>query len=118
MKKSKLFLSLMSLCFALAVLCFGVYAANQVNYTLSGSVSYEVSDAYVTVTTRVYKGAYRSAEDVYESIEGMAFDGDVPGEYDYTLDTDISIPNYSSLTTNADFEQEDIDISMNAETAV
>ena len=61
MKKSKLFLSLMSLCFSLAVLCFGVYAAQQVDYQISGNISYDVSDAYVDMHTMVY-----------------TFDGDMP----------------------------------------
>ena len=54
MKKSKLFLSLLSMCFALAVLCFGVYAANQVNYSISGNITYTVEDCYVEVNTKVY----------------------------------------------------------------
>ena len=61
MKKSKLFLSMLSLCFALAVLCFGVYAANQVNYEISGTISYVVSDCYIDMHTIVY-----------------AYDGDMP----------------------------------------
>ena len=55
MKKSKLFLSIMAFCFSLAVLCFGVYAAGQVDYTIGGNISYVVSDAYVEITTKVYK---------------------------------------------------------------
>ena len=59
MKKGKLLSSIVSLCFALAVLTFGVFAAQQVNYTLSGQISYEVSDAYVEVQTAIYKSATR-----------------------------------------------------------
>ena len=55
MKKSKLLLSIISLCFSLAVLTFGVFAANQVNYTISGNISYAVTDAYVQITTRMYR---------------------------------------------------------------
>ena len=55
MKKSKLFLSIMAFCFSLAVLCFGVYAAGQVDYTIGGNISYVVSDAYVEVETKVYE---------------------------------------------------------------
>ena len=53
-RKSKLFLSLASMMFAVALLCFGVYSAISVNYTLSGSVSYQVTDAFVEITTKVY----------------------------------------------------------------
>ena len=53
-RKTKLFFSLASLCFSLAVLCFGVYSAMSVSYSISGSVSYEVTDAFVDITTTVY----------------------------------------------------------------
>lgn len=53
-KKFKLFFSLSALCFSLAVLCFGVYSAMSVSYSITGSVSYEVTDAFVDVTTTVY----------------------------------------------------------------
>ena len=42
MKKVKLFFSLVSLCFLLSVMSFGVYSAISVAYTVSGSVEYEV----------------------------------------------------------------------------
>ena len=54
-RKSKIFLSLVSLCFSLAVLCFGVYSALSVTYTLSGSVSYELSDVFVDLDLSVYR---------------------------------------------------------------
>ena len=53
-KKLKLFLSISSLCFALAILCFGVYAVQSVNYSLNGQVTYEVTDALVSVESRLY----------------------------------------------------------------
>ena len=55
MKKSKLIMSVVTLCLALAVLCFGVYAVQTVNYSLSGNITYEVTDAFVEVQTKVYK---------------------------------------------------------------
>ena len=54
-RKSKLFFSLVSLCFSIAVLCFGVYSALSVSYTVSGSVSYEIQDVFVSVTRKVYR---------------------------------------------------------------
>ena len=53
-RKSKLFLSLASMMFAVALLCFGVYAALSVTYTISGSVVYEVKDVFVNIQTSVY----------------------------------------------------------------
>ena len=54
-RKSKLFFSLVSLCFSIAVLCFGVYSALSVSYTVSGSVSYEIKDVFVELDLSVYR---------------------------------------------------------------
>ena len=54
-RKTKLFFSLVSLCFSIAVLCFGVYSAMSVSYTVSGNVSYTIQDVFVSWTTRVYR---------------------------------------------------------------
>ena len=54
MKKTKLFLSIASLCISLAVLCFGVFAATKAEYSISGKMTYEVVDAYIEVDTTVY----------------------------------------------------------------
>ena len=53
-KKSKLFMSLLSLAFCLGIMCFGVYAATSVSYTLSGHITYDVSDVFVDIETRHY----------------------------------------------------------------
>lgn len=53
-KKLKLFASLASLCLSLAVLCFGVYAAIKVDYSLSGSVNYNVDNVFVKVETKLF----------------------------------------------------------------
>ena len=50
-KRFRLFSTILSLCFALCVLTFGVYAASTVTYTVSGNVSYTMDDVLVTVTT-------------------------------------------------------------------
>lgn len=56
MKKGKLLLSIMGICMALAVLCFGVYAsAIPHRYGLGGNIGYKVTDAYVQITTTTYK---------------------------------------------------------------
>ena len=53
-RKFKLFFSLASLCLSVAMLCFGVYSAMSVSYTVNGSVSYEVSGVYVNIDTTLY----------------------------------------------------------------
>ncbi len=54
-RKFKLFFSLASLCLSVAMLCFGVYSAISVSYTVNGSVSYEVRDVFVNVELSVYR---------------------------------------------------------------
>ena len=54
-RKSKLFFSLVSLCFSIAVLCFGVYSALSVSYSISGNVSYEINDVFVELDLSVYR---------------------------------------------------------------
>lgn len=49
-RKFKLFATIASLCLCLALMAFGVYAATNVKYTASGSVSFTVNDVFVTVT--------------------------------------------------------------------
>ena len=66
-RKSKLFFSLVSLCFSIAILCFGVYSAMQVSYSVSGSVSYEVTDAFVEITTNVYASSERMEQSTLNS---------------------------------------------------
>lgn len=55
MKKVKLMLSLSLMCLSIAVLCFGVLAAQSVSYSISGTISYDVQDVFVEITTKVYK---------------------------------------------------------------
>lgn len=52
-RKFKLFATIASLCFCLALMAFGVYAASTVKYTASGSVSFEVSDVFVTMASKL-----------------------------------------------------------------
>ncbi len=49
-RKIKLFSAIASLCLAVALMAFGVYAASQVTYTLKGTVEYTVNNALVKVT--------------------------------------------------------------------
>ena len=57
MKKMKLLMSLSMLCLSIAMLCFGVFAASQVTYTISGTISYDVKDVFCTISGEVYKKA-------------------------------------------------------------
>ena len=56
MKKVKLIASLLSFCFAVAVLCFGVYAAQTVNYTVGGTLTYSAADdVFADMQVKVYR---------------------------------------------------------------
>ncbi len=57
MKKMKLLMSLSMLCLSIAMLCFGVFAASSVTYTISGTISYEVKDVFCTISGKVYKNS-------------------------------------------------------------
>lgn len=55
MKKSlKLSLSVCMIVVSLAMLIFGVYAASQVTYSITGSIFYEVTGVFATVDTNLY----------------------------------------------------------------
>ena len=54
-RKSKLFFSFISLCFSLAVLCFGGCSITQTSYAVSGDLNYVINGASVSWTTRVYR---------------------------------------------------------------
>ncbi len=69
-RKSKLFFSLVSLCFSFAVLCFGVYSAMSVSYTIGGSVSYVINDVFADIETTVYL----STRDLPESRDNISTD--------------------------------------------
>lgn len=53
-RRIKVFSAIASLCLAVALMAFGVYAATQVNYKVSGTVTYEMNEVLVTVTTKIY----------------------------------------------------------------
>lgn len=54
MKKFRLAVSLAMMFVSIAVLCFGVYAASSVTYTISGTIKYEIQDVFCTVSGKVY----------------------------------------------------------------
>ena len=63
-RKSKLLLSLMSLCLSVAVLVFGVYSAMSVSYQVTGNVSYNVQDVFVKIDLSVYKSTLQNPLDL------------------------------------------------------
>ena len=103
MKKSKLLLSLAMMCLSIAVLCFGVLAAQSVNYTISGTISYEVNDAFVEMKTSVwYTEQYLKGQslDVCD-----AFASNLPASgntYGFVQDTSVTFDTFNSLNNYPD----------------
>ncbi len=68
MKKFKLLVSVASMCLAVAVLCFGVFAAtNSINYQISGQVKYEINESIVDITTKVYYSKHITSNNLISS---------------------------------------------------
>ena len=90
MKKIKLFATISTICLALAVFCFGVFSATQVTYTIGGSISYEVTDVFANVKTRVYTSNFNDKNNLSSTVNTIAQTGDVSNftdtnyEYDFT----------------------------------
>ena len=114
MKKFKLAMSLATMCFALAVLCFGVFSATQVSYNIGGTISYEVTDAFVKVNTKVYKGTnlYNRgqlellSEDFASGTKTLASEG-------FSQDASFSFDEFDSTNSSA-FTKENINLDFSS----
>lgn len=116
MKKVKLFATIASLCLAVAVLCFGVFSATQISYTIGGTISYEVKDAFVKVNTKVYKGtnAYNRGELELVS-EDFASGTKTLASENFTQDTSYVISEYDS-TSASTFVKNDMNFEFSSTT--
>ena len=95
MKKFKIFFSMISLCFAMAVLVFGVFAINQIDFRISGHLNYTVNDAYINIETSVlYSSSYLEESEIYEKIEDIVSES-AHGLSTLALETNL---DYNSLT--------------------
>ena len=109
MKKFKIFSSLISLCFAMAVLVFGVFAVNQVDFRIGGSLNYVVRASIDIQTSVYYSDVYLQESEIYEKIEDIVSESNhglsllpLGSSLDYNSLTDKN--NYSK---NFDFEFND-----------
>ena len=113
-RKSKIFLSLVSLCFSVAVLCFGVYSALSVSYTLSGSVSYELSDVFVYIETKLYLSTSSSLTNSTTLESKISeFETTLPNAASETIVHSTYRDSYSSNTSDALGKEEDSHTSSN-----
>ncbi len=114
MKKLKLFATISSLCLAVAVLCFGVFSATQVSYNIGGTISYEVTDAFVKVNTKVYKGTnlYNRgqlellSEDFASGTKTLASEG-------FSQDTSFLFNEFDSTNSNT-FVKENVNLAFSS----
>ena len=67
MKKFKMLTTIASIAMCLAVMVFGVMAANQVTFSITSTISYTVQDVFVDIETRVY-----SCNKIFESHDELA----------------------------------------------
>lgn len=117
-KKLKLFATIASLCLALAVLCFGVFSAMNVTYTIGGSISYEVNDVFATVETDVYTSSFSNSTNLLSEAKKFLTSSNVENavqtdyKYDFTT-KGIDSESYSNLDTLEDNTTGGIQVNYN-----
>ena len=77
-KRTKLIVSITTLLLCLGVMCFGVYSATRVEYSIGGNITYEINAPFVDINTKLY----RSIENITEAKDHMA---EVLGKLDRSL---------------------------------
>ncbi len=106
MKKLKLVATISTLCLALMVICFGVYSATNVTYTIGGSISYEVNDVFATVETDVYTSSFNDSTKLKTEAEKFltndAVENAIQTEYKYDFTTTGAESESYSNTTKMD----------------
>ena len=115
MKKLKLLLSISIMCLSIAVLCFGVFSALSVSYTISGTISYTVNDAFVKVSTVVYKGENRYTTNSELETLANALAGGTQNLSDnkFTADTEYTIAEYDS-SDGQNFSLENVKLTLSS----
>ena len=114
MKKGKLILSLAMMCLSVAVLCFGVLAATSVNYTISGSISYDVKDVFVKINTNIFGVADKQDKATVIANVKTLESKSLNSIADSTYKLSQTITEYNSTTATTDpatGSSEDIDLT-------
>ena len=103
------------MCLSIAVLCFGVFSAVSVSYSISGTISYTVTDAFVKVNTKVYSGTnqYTTDEKLSTLATNLATGTPTVSASGFTQDTSFSIPEYNS-TNGESFEQTNVALTLSS----
>lgn len=110
-KRAKIITTIASLCLAIALMAFGVYAANNVTLTVNSKVDFVVEDVFVVVTGKAYlsTGATENADLVpvsgnvlANSFEAQSYQGTI-GENATVFGTLKTYAN-STWTDNASWD--------------
>ena len=111
-KKLKLLVSLSTFCIAIAVLCFGVFAAIKVTYTVSGTISYDVNDAWVEVNTKVYYSPeFTTGPDMLDKVYELG-DADFNDNASFEgLTPETTLPAYSSQIEDS-YHYDELDLKL------
>lgn len=86
-KKSRLILSIVCICFAVAILGFGVYAATSVTYTISGTITYQATGVFATVDTSVYVSKLTKPSSKSELQSNLAVFETISSDYETSTNT-------------------------------
>ena len=73
-RKFKLFATIASLCLSVALMAFGVYAATQVTYSVTGTVTYNMIDVLVSANTRLENvvGDHTGHDDISDNVQALS----------------------------------------------
>ncbi|MBO5884354.1 MAG: leucine-rich repeat domain-containing protein [Clostridia bacterium] len=104
MKRARLIVSIITCFFAVAVLCFGVFAAVNTGFSLGGQLEYEVNNAFVDIETKVYK--YKqgitdvsTGTQLVDTLKDMTLENIEANKSRLNLaSSSVSVPKYSTST--------------------
>ena len=79
-KRAKIITTIASLCLAVALMAFGVYAATQVTFNVTTKVSFEVEDVFITINAAAHKDASGDTTGATQLDAMAAWKSYTPGE--------------------------------------
>lgn len=117
MKKSRLFLSFAMFCLSIAVLCFGVFAATSVDYTISGNISYTITDVFAKINTSIYKvEGQTSADTLATNVTTLSQTAlaDITNDTATTYELHSSLDEFNSTSTTDNGKRENISLTLDS----
>lgn len=117
-RRLRLISTILASCLAIVMLGFGVYAAlTQVTYDIEGTISYNVTDTYVEVNTKIYKSetllTKAQLADKVEQVANLSF-ADIASDTSLThlSALDDTFTNVSNLSDAGEYSKgEDLDFT-------